>query len=149
MYVNGSFGSSLATLEPVIQVQIADGAQSQVVVVDSPNRLAKLFIECMQSVQVGRRGGNFKLAGAQEFLIPAVDQSGDFAANQAAGPDHIDGAALWGSGQHGAAAIFADLHLICDSRRVRDIKVMGAEVAQGAIERLNWGAGFLAHRNID
>ncbi len=134
--VCSGFGFGLATLEPIIEVKIADGAQGQVVVVGSSNGCAQFFVECVQGVQVRGRGSDFKPAGAQEFLIAAVDQRGNLAANQAAGPDNVGRAAVWRFGQDRAAAVFADLDPICCAGSVHDIKPMRTKICHGAIEGL-------------
>lgn len=149
MRVRAWFWSRFATFNPVVEVQIADRAQRQIVVVGSSDRLAQFFIERVQGMQMGSRRGNFYLAGAQEFLIAAVDEERNFAANDAAWPGHVGRSTVWRFCQHRATAIFADLYLICDSRRVRDIKLMGAKIDDSTLERIDRGTCFLSHRNID
>ena len=137
-----------AALDPVVEIKIADGAEGQVVIVGSADDSADLLIECMERVQMGGGCGYFQSLRLQKFLIAAVDQGGNFTADDVAGSGHERDASFRRPPQLSSATMFADFNLICDPGDVLDIKLLGPEKGKSAIEGFGWEVRFLRHRGI-
>ena len=75
----------VAVFDAVVLIGLAHRAQRFVVQAGQAEGFFQFFGELLQGFEVVGGGGDFGLGGFQKLLVAAVDQLGDFAADQVAG----------------------------------------------------------------
>src|SRR5271163_1498682 len=89
----------------------------------------------MDGLEMIGGGGYLELAGFEEFLVAAVEQAADLAAQQESGIcGQFGGLAVSRPLQDGPDPIFLDQNLICDPGELTNIKLMSAEIAENLVE---------------
>jgi len=125
----------ITALYSVVEIDIANRSKGFVVEAVNLGALAQLFGEMMDGAEVISGGRHFKLAGLQEFLIAAIEQTADFAPEEEARIGRKERFLAVGRlFQPGANPVFLHEDLICDALDVAHIKLMGTEVAENLVE---------------
>jgi hypothetical protein len=134
----------VAAFNAVVEVGVADGAEGFVVEGDRARHLFQLLDEIVEGCEPIGGGGELGFAGDEELLEAAVDELGDFAADNRAGSDsHTKAGGVIRLFKDDGSAIFADALLICDAADGLNIEFetakFGENVVPGALAR------FLEH----
>lgn len=144
----GGFDEGVAALEAVVEIEIADRAEGEIVVVGLAGGLDQLFLKQVQSAETIGGGGDLETGGKKKLLISAVNQRGDFPAHPAARAGGVGDGSLRRADEDGAAAMFADFDPICDPGGLDDIKGMHSQIGEGAVEGFGRDFLFRTHKAL-
>jgi hypothetical protein len=131
----------VAAFDSVVEVGVADGAESFVVEGDGAGDFFELFDEVVEGFEAVGGGGELGFAGAEELLEAAVDELRDFAVDDRAGADdHAEAGCILSFFDDDGGAVFRDALLVCDSADGLNIELQAAkfckDVVPGALARL-------------
>ncbi|HTV82380.1 MAG TPA: hypothetical protein VME18_07000 [Acidobacteriaceae bacterium] len=125
----------IAVLYAIIEVSVADGAESFVVEGDGACDFLYLFDELMEGFKLVGGRGELGLAGVEELLVAVIVEMGNLAADDEAGADsHAQAGFVLRALKDDGAAVLRDADAVCVPGDGLNIELETSEFAENLVE---------------